>query len=82
MNVKELIEMLGDMPEDMEVMFTYDYGDHWGNVVAVGFDSIEMKDVAWSDYHRMYQPRENAPHEEMDDTRHPNKEVVILGSDD
>jgi hypothetical protein len=53
MLVSQLIEQLQDMPQDAEVHFTYNYGDHWRTQVAPKARSVYMAPVEYSDYHRM-----------------------------
>ena len=53
MQVKELIEALQGMDGDLEVHFSYCYGDHWRTEVAPKVSSIDMGIVAYSEYHRM-----------------------------
>jgi hypothetical protein len=54
MNVRELIELLQDMDEDLEVHFSYNYGDHWRTEVAPVVDTVEVANVTYSDYHEMH----------------------------
>jgi hypothetical protein len=53
MNVADLIEELKLMPQDAEVHFSYNYGDHWRTTVAPRVDEIFEGVVERSDYHRM-----------------------------
>ena len=53
MNVAELIEELKFMPQDAEVHFTYNYGDHWRTQVAPKARSVYTAAVEYSEYHRM-----------------------------
>lgn len=53
MLVSQLIEQLQDMPQDAEVHFTYNYGDHWRTQVAPKARSVYTSAVEYSDYHRM-----------------------------
>ena len=53
MNVADLIAELQLMPQDAEVHFTYNYGDHWRTQVAPTVDTVEMGKVKYSEYHRM-----------------------------
>ena len=78
LTVAELIEELKYMPQDAEVHFTYNYGDHWRTQVAPGVDSVEMGLVEYSDYHRM--PKLVEP--DYDDEQNEDvegKAVVIIG---
>ncbi len=73
MIVRDLILELELMPEDAEVMYAYDYGDHWHTEVAEGVDYVEEQIVSYSGYHSMWKVLgdETNEHEE-------NKTVVIL----
>ena len=53
MLVSDLIAQLQDMPQDAEVHFTYNYGDHWRTQVAPKVRSVYTSSVEYSDYHRM-----------------------------
>jgi hypothetical protein len=80
MTVKELREQLQGLRDDQEVMFAYNYGDHWDTEVCEGFDSVERMDVVYSDYHERWRlPNDDADSDgasETDDER--TKEVVVL----
>lgn len=53
MNVKELIEQLRTYPDDMEVMFAYNYGDYWKTEVAASISTVDTSKVTYSAYHQM-----------------------------
>jgi hypothetical protein len=53
MTVKELKEELAFMPDDADVQFCYNYGDHWRTTVAAEINHVEEGAVTFSDYHRM-----------------------------
>jgi hypothetical protein len=53
MLVKDLIESLKYMDPELEVHFSYCYGDHWRTEVAPKVSSVDMGIVAYSEYHRM-----------------------------
>ncbi len=58
LTVRELIEQLQCIPEDqqnLEVRFTYNYGDYWKTHVAATVDTAEVGYVKYSEYHRMDQ---------------------------
>ena len=78
MNVAQLIEQLQDMPQDAEVHFQYNYGDHWRTQVAPSVDSIEMGLVKYSDYHRMDKVVE-PDWDDEDADQVDGKEVVLIG---
>ena len=80
MKVADLIEELKYMPQDAEVHFSYNYGDHWRTQVAPTVDSVTTGRVVYSDYHRMpklidedYEDEDRDMREELDDS------VVIIG---
>ena len=79
MQVSELIEILQDMPQDAEVHFAYNYGDHWRTQVAPTVDAVDMGNVKYSDYHRMPKVVENDDDDDHDySTGAPEGQVVIL----
>ena len=49
MRVEDLIAELQLMPQDAEVHFQYNYGDHWRTQVAPTVDSVELGLVKYSD---------------------------------
>ena len=53
MKVSELIEILGRYNQDVEVHFSYNYGDHWRTEVAPKVERVHQGIVEFSDYHRM-----------------------------
>lgn len=53
MKVRELIEALQYMDGDLDVHFSYNYGDHWRTEVAPRVSNIDMGIVEYSEYHRM-----------------------------
>lgn len=74
MKVSELIEQLQDMPQDAEVHFAYNYGDHWRTQVAPKVRSLDIGNVQYSDYHRMPKVTEFDDDNEFDE----ESQVVIL----
>lgn len=79
LTVEDLIEELKHMPMDMEVRFTYNYGDHWRTQVAESVRSVDMGFVEYSDYHRMDKVVEPDYEDEMEDPKDSYKAVVIIG---
>jgi hypothetical protein len=53
MLVRDLIELLEGMDADMEVHFSYNYGDHWRTEVAPAISNVREGVVEYSEYHRM-----------------------------
>ena len=51
MTVKELIEQLERVPEDMEVVFAYDYGDYWNTTVCEEVEGVDVEETTFSEYH-------------------------------
>ena len=78
MLVADLIEELKNMPQDAEVHFQYNYGDHWRTQVAPTVYSVEMGLVKYSDYHRMDKVVE-PDWDEEDADEVDGKPVVLLG---
>ena len=74
MTVAELIEELRDMPEDLEVQFSYNYGDHWNTDVAASVKEVDIDEVGYSSYHRMDKVLDGADPEDYERVR----EVVLL----
>ena len=81
MNVAQLIEELKYMPQDAEVHFQYNYGDHWRTQVAPTVDRVEEGAVKYSDYHRMDKvvERDDEDYDENGEPIQFGKQVVILG---
>jgi len=73
MTVSELIELLMDAPQDAEVHFAYNYGDHARTQVAPVVHSVEEGYVFWSDY--FSQPVVSEDEDEVDEDAQP---VVII----
>jgi len=81
MNVRELIELLQDMDEDLEVHFSYNYGDHWRTEVAPVVDTVEVANVTYSDYHEMHRLVDDNEDDECEDENEDDdgiKRVVVL----
>ena len=74
MLVSQLIEQLQDMPQDAEVHFTYNYGDHWRTQVAPKARSVYMGSVEYSEYHRM--PKVSDPDWDAEED---TDNVVLIG---
>ena len=53
MKVHELINELSNYDSDLEVHFSYNYGDHWRTIVAPAVTEVEDGKVTYSDYHQM-----------------------------
>ena len=57
MKVSQLREMLQALEAEgkgeLEVRFSYNYGDYWSTNVAAGVDSVEEGTVEYSEYHQM-----------------------------
>jgi len=53
MTVNELKELLEQFDGDMEVKFSYPFGDYWNTQVAADIENVEEGYVKYSDYHRM-----------------------------
>ena len=75
MRVSELIELLQDQDPDLEVHFSYNYGDHWRTQVAPTVDSVEVAGVIYSEYHQM--PRLIDADEDEDEDEDVKRAVVL-----
>lgn len=53
MKVAELIAALQEMPQEVEVHYAYNYGDHWRTTVAPTVQTVREGVVAHSGYHDM-----------------------------
>jgi hypothetical protein len=53
MTVAQLVQKLKCFPEDSEVHFSYNYGDHWRTQVAPKVKTVQELPVEYSEYHRM-----------------------------
>lgn len=69
MTVAELMDLLENEDPEIEVVFSYDYGDHWNTDVAQPVKCVEMLPCVKSSYHRMLkvcpadeEPEEGAEH--------------------
>jgi hypothetical protein len=71
MKVSELIEELQEMDQDLEVKFSYNYGDHWHTQVAANVEGAIMGRTKYSEYHQMHKVLE-------DDNDESGKTVVLL----
>lgn len=74
MNVADLIEELKQMPQDAEVHFQYNYGDHWRTQVAPTVSEVYEGQVKYSDYHRMHKVVE----QDWDDDEEAEGQTVVL----
>lgn len=80
MLVADLIEELKCMPQDAEVHFEYNYGDHWRTHVAPSVSRVEMGLVEFSDYHRMDKVVEpDWDDDEDSDPKETQRAVVLIG---
>ena len=53
MKVHELINELSNYDSDLEVHFSYNYGDYWRTIVAPSVTESTKTKVTYSDYHQM-----------------------------
>jgi hypothetical protein len=82
MKVSELIELLQFQEPDLEVHFSYGYGDHWRTEVAPAVGSIKEGFVGYSDYHRMDKVLDDEdvyPDEDYGNPGENAKRVVLIG---
>jgi hypothetical protein len=79
MLVHELIELLQDQDPDLEVHFSYNYGDHWRTEVAPVVDTVDVANVTYSDYHEMHRLVDDNEDDECEDEDDDGiKRVVVL----
>ncbi len=76
MTVAKLLQHLKQFPDDMPVVFSYNYGDHWRTEVAEAVRAIDEQGVEWSDYHSMFKISENGGDEDGNNDGSVN--VVVL----
>ena len=69
MTVNELKEYLEQFDGDMEVKFSYNFGDYWKTQVAEDISDVEEGYVKYSDYHRM---------DQIDEDEDEDSERVVL----
>jgi hypothetical protein len=82
MKVSELIEILGRYDQDVEVHFSYNYGDHWRTEVAPAICQVSDGVVEYSNYHQMDKlvtDEEDCYDEETGDYKTDVRKVVVLG---
>jgi len=79
MRIKELIEELEAFPEDTQVFFSYDYGDHCHTDVAEAPECVELRKVTWSDYHDKHKLVD--PDRPADDEEDESFDAVVLKAD-
>lgn len=75
--VQDLIDELSGMDPNLEVHFSYNYGDHWRTEVAPAVRSVDVGLVQYSEYHRMDKVVE--PDYDDEDAEVEGKEVVLIG---
>ena len=51
---KELIKILSAEHPDDEVLFAYNYGDHWSTEVADPIEEVVKENIQWSEYQNTY----------------------------
>ena len=79
MKVSELIDILGRYDQDVEVHFSYNYGDHWRTEVAPTVDAVTEGVVKYSDYHRMDKLLDEDEMYEEEGDFEGTRRVVVLG---
>jgi len=75
MKVRELIKELKQFDPEMEVVKSYDYGDHWNTTVCPDIDYPEEQEIKYSVYHGMNM-LVDSEHEDDDERR--TEMVVVL----
>jgi len=81
MKVADLIQELQCMPQDAEVHYSYNYGDHWRTQVAPKVRDIEEGVVKYSEYHRMDKLVEDEDdfYDDEGNIKEGTRQVVVLG---
>ena len=82
MKVSELIDILGRYDQDVEVHFSYNYGDHWRTEVAPAICQVSDGVVEFSEYHRMDKlvtDEDECYDEETGDYKQDVRKVVVIG---
>ena len=54
LTVGQLIELLQNEDQDLPVVFSYNYGDHWNTQVLAQVEELEEGTAEWSAYHDMF----------------------------
>jgi hypothetical protein len=80
MNVAQLIEQLQYLPQDADVHFSYNYGDHWRTTVAPKVSQVFEGVVERSDYHQMDKlvDDEDCYDEDTGDYKESVRRVVVI----
>jgi len=81
MKVADLIQELQCMPQDAEVHYSYNYGDHWRTQVAPKVRDIEEGVVKYSEYHQMDKLVEDEDdfYDDEGNIKEGTRQVVVLG---
>jgi len=69
MTVNELKDILDQFDGDMEVKFSYNYGDYWRTQVAKDISDVKEGYVTYSDYYQM---------DKIDEDENEDSKLVIL----
>jgi hypothetical protein len=80
MRVKDLMEYLEDFDPESEVVFSYNYGDHWRTQVAAPVEYIDEGQVVYSEYHRQDKVVERDEDEEDSEPNPKVRDVVIISA--
>jgi hypothetical protein len=73
MKVRELIKQLEQFDPEMDVVKSYNYGDHWNTTVCPYVEYPEELEIKYSAYHGM-----NMVHDSGDDVDDFTEMVVVL----
>ena len=82
MKVSELIDILGRYDQDVEVHFSYNYGDHRRTEVAPAICQVADGVVEYSDYHQMDKlitDEEDCYDEDTGNYKQDVRKVVVIG---
>ena len=82
MTVTELIKQLQILENggsgNLEVMYSYNYGDYWHTQVAERVSEPEGQAVTWSDYHSMFKAVDRDEDDNFEETPGPRGDKMVI----
>jgi hypothetical protein len=54
LTVREIKDLLNQFDDDLPVVFSYSYGDHWHTVALGEINQAQEEAAEWSGYHEMF----------------------------
>jgi hypothetical protein len=80
MTVQQLRDTLDELVQqgngDMEIKFSYNYGDYWRTTVAEDINNVSEVSVKYSDYHSMDKVVDLSEEDEPEDPKY--RTILIL----